>query len=149
MDCTPSGGEKRADCVTSLQSKSRSILDVGTSTIITKFARSDNRTLFPTRVVQGIHAKNHWNPHPDPCCCDNPGRRQPWCSSFESPGEIFEGIDGGLGVLADFDDVAVGIADVATPFVAGIVERLGEEVGKSNGKERFFSKTSLRMTGKC
>jgi hypothetical protein len=43
----------------------------------------------------------------------------------------------------------VGIADVATPFVAGIVERLGEEVGKSNGKERFFSKTSLRMTGKC
>jgi hypothetical protein len=29
--------------------------------------------------------------------------------------------------LADFDDVAVGIAHVATPFPAVIVERLGEE----------------------
>jgi hypothetical protein len=53
----------------------------------------------------------------------------PRCSLFESAGEFFEGVDGGLRVLADFDDVAVGIAHVAMPFVAVIVERLGEEAG--------------------
>jgi hypothetical protein len=31
--------------------------------------------------------------------------------------------------LADFDDVAVGIAHVAVPFPAVIIERLGEEDG--------------------
>jgi hypothetical protein len=39
----------------------------------------------------------------------------------------FEALDRGWSVLADFDDIAVGVAHVATPFPAVVVERLGEE----------------------
>ena len=40
---------------------------------------------------------------------------------------LFEVVERHLSVLADLDEVAVGIAHVATPFPTVIVERLGEE----------------------
>ena len=38
---------------------------------------------------------------------------------------MFEALDRCGSILADFDDVAVGIAHVAMPFPAVVVERLG------------------------
>ena len=40
---------------------------------------------------------------------------------------LFEVVERHLSVLADLDDVAVGIAHIATPFPTVVVERLGEE----------------------
>jgi hypothetical protein len=37
----------------------------------------------------------------------------------------FEAVEGHLSILADLDEVAVGIAHVTTPFPAVIVQRLG------------------------
>src|ERR1022692_2264771 len=42
-------------------------------------------------------------------------------------GIVFETVEGHLSVLADLDEVAVGITHVAAPFPAVIVERLGKE----------------------
>src|SRR3989442_15253726 len=44
-----------------------------------------------------------------------------------SSGVLLEVVERHLSVLADLDEVAVGIAHVATPFPTVVVERLGEE----------------------
>jgi len=46
-------------------------------------------------------------------------------------GVVFETVEGHLSILADLDEVAVGITHVASPFPAVIVSRLGQ-------KERSF-----------
>jgi hypothetical protein len=45
----------------------------------------------------------------------------------DSTGIVFETVERHLSVLADLDEVAVGITHVATPFPAVIVQRFGEE----------------------
>ena len=57
----------------------------------------------------------------------------------DSMSVLFEVVERHLSVLADLDEVAVGIAHVATPFPTVIVERLGEE-------ERSF-RAPLFVTG--
>ena len=66
---------------------------------------------------------------------------------------VIEPIDSGLGILADLDEVAVGITHVATPFPAVIVQRLsqkecsfvaplfvaGPDVGDTQIKEAIYS----------
>src|SRR2546425_7206609 len=44
-----------------------------------------------------------------------------------SSGVLLEVVERHPSILADLDEVAVGIAHVATPFPAVVVERLGEE----------------------
>src|SRR5580700_6759793 len=44
-------------------------------------------------------------------------------------GEIREPLDGCRRVLSYFDQIAIGVAHVASPLVAVVIERLGEEVG--------------------
>ena len=46
-----------------------------------------------------------------------------------SAGAAFEMVEAHLGVLADLDEVAIGITHVASPLPAVIVQRLGKEEG--------------------
>ena len=64
--------------------------------------------------------------------CANPGKlRTSSCLSLPKLTAVVGSVEGDFSVLADLDEVAVGITHVAAPFPAVIVEWLGE-------KERSF-----------
>jgi hypothetical protein len=54
-------------------------------------------------------------------CADPEKLRTSSCLSFPKLSAVAEPVEGDFSVLADFDEVAVGVSHVATPFPAVIV----------------------------
>jgi hypothetical protein len=87
-----------------------------------RLAYGDSVAYLDGQLCSVPQASGNWTTGPQPSDAASDSRREPneWLLGLEV-------VERELGILADLDEVAVGIAHLATPFPSAVIQRFSEE----------------------